>query len=141
MGEELRRQEIDFIQLPLLFVGNLSLRKQFTDDAPYASFPVLRIDEYKFDAEFLSLHPEARPIRFTASAVGTKGSDAKVLLSPGQSVLARDDAGQETLRIASEFLARPGIMAEPGGAFSYFVFHLGQAALVKAEGMWVSLGE
>ena len=47
---------------------------------------VVRIDEYKLDAEFLSDHPEARPIRFS----GKRGdSAASVFVSPGQRILAR----------------------------------------------------
>ena len=99
---------------------------------------VLRIDEYKLDAEFLADHPEARPIKFRGSHK-SKGSD--VFLSPGQRVLARSNSGQETLKLASDLSSQPGVVPEIAGPFSYFVFHLGKAALVRAEGMWVAIGD
>ena len=102
---------------------------------------VLRIDEYKLDADFLPQHPEARPIRFSTRSRGARTTGNDVLLSPGQSVLARGKSGKETLRLASEFLDQPGVPPNTSGPSSYFVFHLGEAALVRAEGMWVSLGE
>ncbi len=99
---------------------------------------VVRIDEYKLDAEFLADHPEARPVRFS----GKRGeSTASVYVSPGQRILARGSAGQEVLRPATDFSDQPGVVPETAGPFSYFVFHLGKAALVRAEGMWVALGE
>jgi len=101
---------------------------------------VMRIDEYKLDDEFLSRHPEARPIRFQAKKTNGRSSGAPVYLSPGQVVLARNATGTETLRPASEFLNQPGVMPEATGPFSYFIFHLGTAALVRAEGMWIAMG-
>jgi len=102
--------------------------------------PVLRIDEYKLDDEFMAQHPEARPIRFTAKVAGQR-NDAIVHVSPGQQVLARDAAGTETMRLAGDFLDRPGVMPDAHGALTYYVFHLGETALVRAEGMWIALGE
>ena len=101
---------------------------------------VMRIDEYKLDDEFLVRHPEARPIRFQPKKTNGRPSGAPVYLSPGQVVLARNATGTETLRPASEFLNQPGVMPEATGPFSYFIFHLGQAALVRAEGMWIAMG-
>ena len=98
---------------------------------------VLRIDEYKLDAEFLADHPEARPIAFSPG----KDAKASVFLSPGQRMLARSASGRETLRRASEFKSQPGVVPTTSGPFSYFVFHLGKAALVRAEGMWISIGD
>ena len=100
---------------------------------------VLRIDEYKLDADFLSDHPEARPVRFASKAHG-KAKGADIFLSPGQRVLARGASGQEVLKLASEFTAQPGALPDTAGPFSYFIFHLGKAALVRAEGMWVAVG-
>lgn len=102
---------------------------------------VLRIDEYKLDAEFLADHPEARPIRFSPQKAGQKTSSAPVFLSPGQRVLARGASGQEVLRRAIDLTSQPGVIPDIPGPFSYFVFHLSKAALVRAEGMWVALGE
>jgi len=102
---------------------------------------VLRIDEYKFDAEFLADHPEARPVRFSAKATGRHGEARTVFLSPGQRVLARNTSGQEVLKPAWEFLDRPGIVPDVAGPFCYYVFHLGKAALVRAEGMWVAVDD
>jgi len=109
-----------------------------TRDGEFAR--VLRIDEYKLDANFLEKHPEARPIRFQARKLNGSVSGASVFLSPGQVVLARNAAGHETLRPAREFMDQPGVMPETTGPFSYFIFHLGQAALVRAEGMWIAMG-
>lgn len=99
---------------------------------------VLRIDEYKLDADFLAEHPEARPIRFTSRRDTPSGA---VYLSPGQRVLARGSSGQEVLRMAADFTDQPGMVPDVPGPFSYFVFHLGKAALVRAEGMWIALGD
>jgi len=99
---------------------------------------VLRIDEYKLDAEFLADHPEARPVRFGGKRAG-QGSH--VYLSPGQRVLARGNSGREVLKYAVEFSDGPGSVPDIPGPFSYFVFHLSKAALVRAEGMWIQLGE
>ena len=100
---------------------------------------VMRIDEYKLDAEFLDRHPEARPIRFQPKKTNGGATGSAVYLSPGQVVLARNASGNETLRPASEFMDQPGVMPHATGPFSYFIFHLGTAALVKAEGMWVAM--
>jgi hypothetical protein len=102
---------------------------------------ILRIDEYKLDTEFLSEHPEARPIRFSTRSRGASSTGQDILLSPAQPVLARGPNGKETLKRAIEFLNQPGVMPNTSGPSSYFVFHLGEAALVRAEGMWISLGE
>jgi len=101
---------------------------------------VMRIDEYKLDSDFLDKHPDARPIRFQAKGTNGRPSGNAVFLSPGQVVLARNAAGSETLRPAREFMDQPGVMPETTGPFSYFVFHLGTAALVRAEGMWIAMG-
>ena len=101
---------------------------------------VLRIDEYKLDSDFLSEHPEARPIRFSTRSRGHGTTGHDILLSPAQLVLARGTNGEEVLKPASEFLNQPGVLPNNAGPSSYFVFHLGEAALVRAEGMWVSLG-
>lgn len=102
---------------------------------------VLRIDEYKLDNDFLNDHPEARPIRFSAQVAGRKNSGKDVFLSPGQKVLARSATGSEALRLAADMTDGPGVIPQMIGPFSYFVFHLGKAALVRAEGMWVAVGE
>ena len=102
--------------------------------------PVLRIDEYKLDAEFMAQHPEARPIRFSAKVAGKTG-ESVVHVSPGQMVLARGHEGDEVLRTAAEFLDRPGALPDTPGPLTYYVFHLGEAVLVRAEGMWVAMGE
>jgi len=109
-----------------------------TRDGSFAR--VMRIDEYKLDEEFLGQHPEARPIRFQSKKTNGSAAGAPVFLSPGQVVLARNAAGTETLRPAIEFMDQPGVMPETTGPFSYFIFHLGTAALVRAEGMWIAMG-
>ena len=95
----------------------------------------------RMDSDFLSENPEARPIKFSTHSRGEKGSGHDILLSPGQTVLARGANGKETMKRASEFLNQPGVMPKIAGPSSYFLFHLGEAALVRAEGMWVALGE
>ncbi len=45
------------------------------------------------------------------------------------------------MREAAEFTDQPGVVPDTPGPFSYFVFHLGKAALVRAEGLWVAVGE
>ena len=107
-----------------------------TRDGDYVR--VLRIDEYKLDADFLADHPEARPIRFASKRTTPAGA---VYLSPGQRVLARSASGQEVLKMAVDFTDQPGAIPDVPGPFSYFVFHLGKPALVRAEGMWISISE
>ena len=101
---------------------------------------VLRIDEYKLDADFLAEHPEARPIQFKPKKADRQTVGGDVYLSPGQRVLARSASGQEKLRLAETLTDKPGVVPQTAGPFSYFVFHLGKAALVRAEGMWVAMG-
>lgn len=101
---------------------------------------VVRIDEYKLDAEFLADHPEARPVRFTGKPK-QRAAGSNVFLSPGQRVLAKSASGQEVMRRACDFSDQPGVVPVTPGPFSYFVFHLGKAALVRSEGMWVAVEE
>ncbi|MEM8629613.1 MAG: Hint domain-containing protein [Pseudomonadota bacterium] len=103
--------------------------------------PVLRIDEYKLDEEFLSFHPDARPVLVRQGSLGANVPVRDAWFSPRQTILSPKTQTGMRLVDAGDIAEAPHQLIQPAGGLSYFVFHLGQAALVKSEGIWVSLGE
>ncbi|MEM6635697.1 MAG: Hint domain-containing protein [Pseudomonadota bacterium] len=103
--------------------------------------PVLRIDEYKLDADFLSFHPDARPVMIARGSLGNNQPGQDAWFSPRQLVLSGADGARHRLVEARDVATRPQTMVSPAGGLAYYVFHLGQAALVRSEGIWASLGE
>ncbi|MEO0990137.1 MAG: Hint domain-containing protein [Pseudomonadota bacterium] len=103
--------------------------------------PVLRVDAYRLDPEFLDGHPDARPVKVIQGSLGHNMPDKDAWYSPQQMILSATSG--ETHRLVPACEATNSIKATtpPAGDLAYYVFHLGQAALVRSEGMWISLGE
>ena len=102
---------------------------------------VLRISEYKLDDEFLSHHPEARPVVIRRGSLAPGKPACDIHFSPGQRIVATGPSGRTVLATAIEISSNKQVVPNVPGALSYFVFHLAEAALVRCEGIWVSMGE
>ncbi len=99
--------------------------------------PVLRIEEYKLDEEFLRLRPEARPVSIGAQDSGGLVRSGKVVLSPAQLVSARSDTGPQN-GVRADALSRQRVAVDSSlGRLSYFVFDLGEPVQIRCEGLWV----
>lgn len=99
--------------------------------------PVLRIEEYKLDEEFLRLRPEARPVLIGPHASGGLKRSGNVILSPAQLVASPSDSG-DTSGVRADELSRQRVTVDSSlGRLSYFVFDLGEPTVLRCEGLWV----
>mgnify|MGYP001829256044 CR=1 FL=1 len=98
---------------------------------------VIRIDEYKLDEEFLMQRPEARPVSIGVCGAGGNPRGGAVLLSPAQLVSTRLDL-ENPMGTRADKLSRQRVSVDSSlGRLSYFVFDLGEPALIRCGGVWV----
>lgn len=102
-----------------------------------AFLPVKWIDQIHLDEDFLAACPDAQPVLIPAHAFGASRPSQPLALSPAQRLnVARGDFGTE-LRSARELLKLPGVARKPESGLTYFLFHCGEPALVRVDGVWI----
>ena len=99
--------------------------------------PVLRIEEYKLDDEFLKLRPEARPVSLSAPAGTRSERRERIILSPAQPVAAPSDSDRNQCARADTMSRERVAIDRSLGRISYFVFDLGEPEMIRCEGVWV----
>ena len=108
-----------------------------TKDGDY--LPVLRIDEYKIDHDFLLYQPDAKPIVVKAGSMAGSAPARDAYFSPGQKILRQKSGVQHELVTARDTSSLEYSFDRSVGQLSYFVFHLGRPAMIRCEGMWVQM--
>lgn len=100
---------------------------------------VQRIEEYKIDAEFIAHRPDAAPITLPKGCIRSGLPKQNVYLSPAQKVVKLSTGvqarGIEARDLSKQYYAYDRSMA----GLSYFIFHLGQPALIRSEGIWINV--
>lgn len=88
------------------------------------------------DEDFLKRYPQAFPVVIRAGAFGQGVPEADVVLSPSQKVQLRGLRPDDSARTVGELEGRPRIMRKPMPKISYTLFHVGEPALIRTEGLW-----
>ncbi len=101
--------------------------------------PVLRIDAYKLDDEFLQHRPDARPVLIRQGSLGGGLPAKDVMISPGQKLQVRSEGHAEKLLHARDVSSQTHLQNHAAGTLSYFVFHVAQPALARCEGLWMTV--
>ena len=109
-----------------------------TKDGDY--LPVIRIDEYKIDDEFLLHQPDAKPVVVKSGSMGGTVPSRDAFFSPGQAIMRPTGGVKHELAQARDISSLQYALDRSVGQLSYFVFHLARPALVRCEGIWVQMG-
>lgn len=99
--------------------------------------PVLHIQKYMLDEEFLRRHPSARPVSVRVRYQSRAGNAASIVLSPAQLVTAQCGGGRQTEARADSISSERVAVDSSLGQLSYHVFDLGEPALIHCGGIWV----
>lgn len=102
--------------------------------------PVLRIDEYKLDDNFLKHQPDAKPIIIKTGTLGAGAPSRDAYFSPGQMILKPVSGVRHELLEAREVSAQQYDLDRTMGMLSYFIFHLADPALIRCDGVWAQVG-
>lgn len=93
------------------------------------------IDKIQLDDDFLAAYPDAQPIMVRAGALGGGLPVQDLLVSPQQMIAVKSNNFKTEVRMAREFLGRPGFMRSPQSMVTYYLFHCGRPAQVMVEGL------
>ena len=90
------------------------------------------------DEHVLNLKPDSNPIVLAAGALGPSAPAAEIMISPRQIICADDVSGLSSAREASMLISRPGVRRLRETSLSYTMFHVGEAADIYCEGLYLS---
>lgn len=90
------------------------------------------------DEHVLNLKPDSNPIVLAAGALGSAAPAAEIMVSPRQIICADDVSGLSSAREASMLISRPGVRRLRESSLSYTMFHVGEAADIYCEGLYLS---
>ena len=82
-------------------------------------------------------NPDALPVRIPAGTFGPNRPERDLVVSPQQMVDVSTVQFRSDFRMARDLLDHPGVMRAPSMILKYYVFHCGQTATVRAEGLCV----
>ena len=101
--------------------------------------PVLHIDEYKLDEDFLRRSPDAQPVLFRKGTLSEGVPSQDVCVSPVQDVIV-PTAGRGQVPVPASNVSRDRQPLDRSLRLtSYFVFHLPETAFVRCDGVWVHM--
>lgn len=100
--------------------------------------PIVWLNRICIDDHILNLKPDSNPIVLAAGALGAGVPSAEVMVSPRQIICANDASGLSKPHEASMLISRPGVRRLHETSLSYTMFHVGEAAEVYCEGMYLS---
>lgn len=95
------------------------------------------VDCIQLDEEFVRANPDALPVRIPAGTFGPNRPERDLVVSPQQMVDVSTVQFRSDFRMARDLLDHPGVMRAPSMILKYYVFHCGQTATVRAEGLCV----
>lgn len=99
--------------------------------------PVNWVDQLHLDADFLSGCPDARAITIEPNSFGPGRPSQPLTVSPQQRLNAAMGHGTY-IRPARDLLGMPGACRSTDTQQSYYLFHVGEPALVYVEGVLIS---
>lgn len=99
--------------------------------------PILWLKRIMLDEHILRLKPDSNPIAIAPGALGAQVPRCEIMVSPRQIVVADDKPGLDGLREAATLVSRPGVRRHQETGLSYTMFHVGEAADVYCEGLFL----
>ncbi len=101
--------------------------------------PIVWLNRVLLDERFLAEKNDSNPIRIQAGAMGPATPTCDVLISPRQIVCPSPKSNLTERREAAQLLAKPGVTRIRETGLSYTMFHLGEAAEIHCDGMFLLL--
>lgn len=99
--------------------------------------PILWLNRICLDERILIEKPDCNPVVLAAGALGSQVPATEIMVSPRQVVCAGANVGLDAGREAAMLVSRPGIRRLRETSLSYTMFHVGRAAEVYCEGMYL----
>lgn len=97
---------------------------------------VVYTDHIALDGDFLARNPDACAVLVRSGALGNGLPKTDVLLSPEQEISWERHAVASSFLKARDLLGRPGVLRKPEDIMTYSIFHCGEPAVVRMEGLW-----
>ena len=101
--------------------------------------PIVWLNRIMLDERFLAEKPDANPVRIQAGALGPSTPMSDIMVSPRQVVCPTPKAALHERREAGELTQKPGVIRQRETGLSYTMFHLGEAAEVQCDGIFLLL--
>ncbi len=98
---------------------------------------IVWLNRVLLDEAFLSDKPDSNPVRIHAGALGPSTPSHDLMMSPRQKVCPTAKANLQERREAGDLTSKPGVMRQRETGLSYTMFHLGEAAEVQCEGVFL----
>ena len=99
--------------------------------------PIVWLNRIMLDEHILRLKPDCNPIVIGANALGPSAPACEIQVSPRQIISGDRRSGLTGPREASMLLARPGVQRLQETGISYTMFHVGEAAEIYVEGLYL----
>lgn len=99
--------------------------------------PIEWINRIKLDEHILTLKPDSNPIVLAANALGAQAPMSEIMVSPRQIICGDERSGMSVQREAAMLTAHPGVRRLRETGLSYTMFHVGDAADVYCEGLYL----
>ena len=101
--------------------------------------PIVWLQRLSLDEAFLETCPDANPILIRKGSLGPDLPLSDVVVSPRQMVNARRVAGATFPREAAQMTIRAGVSRMRETGLRYTLFHVGEPAEVRCEGLLLSI--
>ena len=95
------------------------------------------IDRIMLDEHVLNQKPDSNPIVLAPGSLGSNAPSTEIMISPRQIICADKKSGLARAREASMLVSRPGVRRLRESSLSYTMFHVGSAADVYCEGIYL----
>lgn len=99
---------------------------------------VVRISDLKIDEDFIARHPEAAPVVIRRNGLDRGAPHQDVAFSPGQVVSIGPNRFEAKTVPAAELSRERGSIDKTLGMLVYVRLHLGRAANINCDGVWVA---
>lgn len=99
--------------------------------------PILWLNRIRLDERILDEKPDCNPVVLAAGTLGANIPSAEMMVSPRQMVCADDRCRLSANREAAMLVSWPGIRRLRETSLSYTMFHVGEAAEVYCEGVYL----
>lgn len=147
---EVRQEALDTWPLPGLApmtrlrtsfgdVPAIALRKGdelLTRDGEYLA--IQWIDRINLDDQLLLQKPDANPVVIASGALGVCTPQSEIMVSPRQMICADEFSELSAEREAATLISRPGVRRLRETSLSYTMLHVGRAADLYCEGIYLS---